>query len=219
MHNLRPPPTEQPSLSVDPRHLDFGEVWFPSESRQFDLPVTNRTNESIALVSFQTSCNCASVEPASYRFAPHETRTFVVTLSDTGNEHWRGRERAVRVELEPLLERAAKLKWVLQGTVRPVVETSLAAVLFGDSNRAAAPPVARTVEVVSRGAVQLEARVVPPVARAEVTKSESGWLVVVAPDTTRAPGPFAAELRLVASDAAGAPVGTTVLPIRGDLQE
>jgi hypothetical protein len=69
-------------LYIDPKYLDFGEVW---EQDQFEwkLTIENRRREAIAIKNFQSSCDCAQVTPTDLRLLPGQSKeiTLVVDLS------------------------------------------------------------------------------------------------------------------------------------------
>jgi hypothetical protein len=102
MHNRRPPPnSEQPALTVDPHHLDFGEVW---ETDQFEwtAPVRNHTDAPLRVSSYGSSCACVSATSTSV-IPPDKTAplTFRIDLRQqcVGVEPKAVREAKIRVSL------------------------------------------------------------------------------------------------------------------------
>src|SRR5262245_11214444 len=59
----RPTPVEE-RLYIDPKYLDFGEVW---ENPKFEwvLPIENPGDEDVQIVGFASSCRSLIVQPAN----------------------------------------------------------------------------------------------------------------------------------------------------------
>lgn len=62
-----PPQAEQPALTVDPAHLDFGDVW-ESDKFEWSAPVRNRTETALQVSAYSSSCSCVSA--SSSRLIP-----------------------------------------------------------------------------------------------------------------------------------------------------
>jgi hypothetical protein len=86
--------------------LDFGEVWVQKDFR-WTLPIHNPTDQPVDVVKVETSCLCATVEPASFTIPPRRTQNLELRLDLTardGRNASQGQRRVV-VEVTPLVRR------------------------------------------------------------------------------------------------------------------
>jgi hypothetical protein len=219
---LRPPPVAQPDLVIDPQYLDFGEVW-EGKDQVIHLPVRNTTSGTVHVSEFQTSCNCEPIEPKSLTVPAGETREIRVTLGGRNNPSQAGQPRRVEIEIRPVVNgRAAPMWWAVRGTIRPLIQTDLSGVLFGDSNRVGQSPVSRTLKVRFHVPGTPRVTLVPEVAAVEVRPGADAteWKVVVSPLTDRTPGPYRGTLTIANVPPGGnAPVASLDLPVDGVLLE
>lgn len=69
-----------PLIEIEPRYLSFGTVW-EDENFQWEFPVRNVSRSALAIVDWNTSCGCVSIEPKPCTLRPNETRTFRATFN------------------------------------------------------------------------------------------------------------------------------------------
>lgn len=74
-----PPAPEQPALTVDPAHLDFGDVW-ETDKFEWKVPVTNTGSQVLVVDRWQAGCDCSAITPQSLRVGPGETKSITVQI-------------------------------------------------------------------------------------------------------------------------------------------
>jgi hypothetical protein len=112
--------------------------------------------------------------------------------------------------------------WKVRGTIRPPIATDMPAVLFGESNRAGQPPLARRLKVRFQTPGIAKAELVPAIADVRVVEGQtsSEWTLVVTPHTDRTPGPYRGTLTISNVSPDGhAPITSLELPVDGILKE
>jgi hypothetical protein len=210
-------------LEIDSPHLDFGEVW-ASEDWSRLIPVRNTTERPIHVEEFRTGCPCHVAETKALTIPPGETREVRLILDPAKQSpSLVGQPYRVDTELRPVIGGwPAPRAWRVRGTIRPLIGTDTAAVLFGESNRVGQPPVSRRVRVQFRDAGVAAAEVRPAVADVRVVAggSPTEWSVVVTPHTDRKPGPFTGTLTITNLSPDGRTrIASLDLPVEGVLLE
>ncbi len=78
----RQPTAIEERLYVDPKYLDFGEVW---ENPKFEwvLPIENRSNEDVEIAGFSSTCTCLAIEPRRLTIRPGRTAHVRLTVDLT----------------------------------------------------------------------------------------------------------------------------------------
>ncbi|MBX9580126.1 MAG: hypothetical protein K2X87_07435 [Gemmataceae bacterium] len=211
-------------LAVDPSTLEVGDVWEGGD-RVVALPVRNTTANAVNITDFLTGCSCARVEPRNLVIPPYATRTVQATL-DARPQHPSevgAADRPFEKQIQPVIDSTpAGKSWVVRGTFRAPIWSGVPAVLFGESNRAGQPPVARTVPVGSRVLGTPRVFVSPAVATAELRPHDAAdrWRLVVTPRTDRPAGPFRGTITIevVPADDTSTPAKLE-LPLDGILRE
>jgi hypothetical protein len=69
-------------LYIDPKYLDFGEVW-AEEAFKWRIPIQNRSDREVGIAEFSASCQCDLIEPPSLTIPPHSTAKVVATIDLT----------------------------------------------------------------------------------------------------------------------------------------
>lgn len=115
-------PEPQSTLFIDPKELDFGEVW---ETERFELPVTLE-NRGAVVETFKLSgsCSCLSVEPSACRLAPGEKVRILIRLNLTAQSNDPGREKTQAFDTTVVAisgDQAVSSRWVIRGTIRSVL--------------------------------------------------------------------------------------------------
>ena len=72
-------------LYIDPKYLDFGEVW-EQEGLKLTLPVVNRSREPIDLQPHSDACACLSVSPSRLYLQPGDRGELQLSIDLTGKE-------------------------------------------------------------------------------------------------------------------------------------
>lgn len=123
-HAQPAPPSnpEQPALTINPAHLDFGEVW---ETSQFlwSVPIRNTSSQPVVIERWQASCDCSDVQPSSMRLEPGETKAISVRI-DLGRNLGATSGTPVSVSLSPLFGGKSLATWALRGSVKPLIRPS-----------------------------------------------------------------------------------------------
>jgi hypothetical protein len=206
--------------------LDIGEVW-EEKAFQQDLPVRNRTGESVQILAFVTSCGCVSIKPNSLVVPAGETRTVRVTLDLTIRPPWALglAQRPFETEIYPQVKstRSAQRVWKLRGTVKCRVALDAPTVDFGEEAVHGLPPAWRKVRATAHVPVErLEAKVDAKLMTAQVKRLGEGaknqFEIKVAPQPSLPPGPFDSEVEIRAITPDGASVSGATLKVMGRMQ-
>lgn len=133
--NLRPPPSaEQPALTVDPAHLDFGEVW-ETDKFEWSAPVRNHTDSSLLVSAYSSSCSCVSA--SSTKLIPANTTaplTFRVDLravACAGTMPQALRDTKIQVSLRGDTAPEKPVAVELRGRVKSAIAVPMRTVDFG----------------------------------------------------------------------------------------
>lgn len=115
-------PQLQPALFIDPKDLEFGEVW---ETERFELPATlENRGAGVEAFKLSGSCSCLSVEPAECRLAPGEKVRVLIRLNLTTQSNDPGREKTQAFDTTVVAisgDQAVSSRWVIRGTIRSVL--------------------------------------------------------------------------------------------------
>jgi hypothetical protein len=115
MNNRRPPPvlsnSEQPALTIDPQHLNFGEVW-ETDRFEWRLCIENRSQAPLAITGLGGSCTCLSLEPQQFTIEPGQQQRVHAVL----NLH----SRAAQSESQPHEDFVAAFWAHVRGQEKPV---------------------------------------------------------------------------------------------------
>ncbi len=123
--NAQPPPTisEQPTLTVDPAHLDFGEVW-ETDKFEWSVEIQNRSARSLTIKRLTSSCSCTSMSPGQFQLDPGATQKIQLIIDLT---KFRDGTAAVEIELaaetvDPQTNQTFPRRvWVLRGSRRQLL--------------------------------------------------------------------------------------------------
>ncbi len=213
------PPIEHPDLTVDPRDLDFGEVW---ETDQFKWAVTvhNATDKPTIASAYSTSCSCIPAT-SSKTIPPNssEPLDFQIDLRQqcASAEPQVRRETKIQVTLNSNNESPLNNKLTpitLRGRVKSAIIVPTRSVDFGrfqataDSKLRVLPIRALT------GLHDLTATIDEPSAQIELKPTGAGtWDLLIHPFTTTFVGKHTATVSLVPVTLAGEKVPPTKISI------
>ena len=216
-----PPKSEEPALTVDPRYLDFGEVW---ETDQFEwtAPVCNRTEAPLQVSSFGSSCSCVSA-----------TSTKVIPAGGTAPLTFRIDLRQQCAGAEPQAVRDAKIQVALgrdtsptekpvpvelRGRVKSAIVVPARSIDFG---RFPATATAKPRVVPIRSLVGLRELVVSVEGLSVVAEvkplAADKWELHVRPSSPLVVGRHEAKVRLTPTTTAGEQVPPITLPVAFDV--
>jgi hypothetical protein len=222
---LKQPGSGNGGLAVDGPYLNIGEVW---EEKKFpwDLPVRNKTDHTIEIVRFRTSCNCVEITPQSLVLPAGDSANLHLTLDLTNTSqndidlHGQG----FRVQVVPQLKGglAAEAGWSLRGTVRRQFVVSPPFLDFQDSLHRGHPFQSRSLKVTCASNVtQLKAACEPSLATIDVKRigaNPDKFDISVFPRDTLPGGPFSFAVKINAVSPDGQAVPGTI-DVRGTLLE
>lgn len=222
MHNRRPPPNpEQPALTVDPAHLDFGEVW-ETDNFEWAAPVRNHTASPVQVSAYSSSCSCvAAASKAVIPSGGTTPLTFRIDLRATrclGTEQQAVRDAKIQVALGRDTSPTEKPVGVeLRGRVRSALAVSARAIDFG---RFAATVTPQPRVVALRGLValrSLDVAVEGPSVVAELKGAgPDKWELHVRP-TSSVVGRHEAKVKLTPTTATGERVPAITIPVAFDV--
>ena len=216
---VAPPPS---CLTVPADKLSVGEVWETKDAK-FALPITNTTERPLEIQDFESSCDCGEISPRRLLLPPGGTGTVTVTmdlLPRTSRQLGMAR-RQFSTTVKPILASGGKVEpLTVQGVAKSWVTLNYLHVHFGDSNVAGQPPISRRViattyvDLDGIGATSDNDSISTTVTKlAEPNKFQ----LLLTPNTTKKPGPFAATVTL-RPVGAHVPAGVTLtLPVEGTL--
>ena len=215
----RPPPS---CLIVPSDKLNVGEVWETKDAK-FALPITNATDRPLEIQDFESSCDCGEITPRRLLLPPGGTGTVTVTmdlLPRTSRQLGMAR-RQFSTTVKPILTSGEKVKpLTVQGVAKSWVTLNYLHVHFGDSNAAGQPPVSRKAFLTTHIHLDgISATSDSDSISTTVTKlpEPNKFQLLLTPNTTRTPGPFAATVTLRPVGAL-APAGVTLtLPVERTL--
>ena len=122
------------ALDIEPRYLDFGEVW-ETDRFEWSIPIRNREPHPVELTGLTGSCGCSVTESTALGIPPGETRTLKLTLDLRPQSCIRagGDTRAFASAIRVTVLGGAKPRqatWQLHGIVKRPLRVP-AAVTFG----------------------------------------------------------------------------------------
>ena len=126
-------------LSIPSHALTFDTAIAQSHF-EWTLPISNKGDETVRVLEFETSCGCTKVEPTSCELQPGETRSVNVTLDLTFVKIEQGSlaEVPFDVTIVPRIQvnqqEVRGVGWRLEGRVRPLIVTTPRVMTFGGSD-------------------------------------------------------------------------------------
>jgi len=211
------------SLRIDPRYLNFGEVWV---SRQFvwGLRLFNSGEKDVTVAEVRANCSCTSVSPKSFTIDAAGTVELEITvdLFKKGLDLAGQTSREVSIDLLPIDVRGKPLADMIsiQGTVRtPInimpgsVEFPLNSLIKGMPYK---PAIIKLTDLCQLTGLKVDCpESVGKAAILEGVSAESGvHLISVSPVESLPPGEFEFELSVSATTNDGSVVQLPV-PVRG----
>ncbi len=210
----QPTPIEE-GLYVDPKYLDFGEVW---ENPKFEwvLPIENKGASELAIAGFSSSCTCLAIQPAALTIPPLSTAEVRLTLdlsyrpqvasAPTKPPEGSGFRapapgqarpaeqslREFRLRIAAATRRATSTAWDIRGRVRSAILVTPRHLTFDllEGVRFASQSVDVTAVIPLEDVV---ARVEPRLADVRVERNrwdKSHFVVEISPQASLPPGPF-----------------------------
>ncbi len=209
----QPTPAEE-LLYVDPKYLDFGEVW---ENPKFEwvLPIENRTSEGVSIVGFVSSCESLRVEPSSLVVPGMGQATVKLTFDAGGLAAQSGcgashagepgsrrpsdtRVRDVRIQLAPRVRSGCfqHAPWTLRGRVRQAFVLSTYRLAFFNETLVRGQPFAQAqVGVIAETSLtKVTAQCDRGLASVEVTGMGDRYLLTITPSESLRAGPFRGDV-------------------------
>ncbi len=212
-------------LAVSAVSLDMDVVW-EDKDVPWQLPIRNRTANTVHIKDFVVSCGCVTIEPRSLSIAAGETATLQLRFDVTHRAPVEiGLDRRqFHQELRPVFRDigVSRSGWLMRGIVRSRVTLDTAFVQFGEEPVQDQPPASRKlVATVHVPAERLEATVDPPMATVEVirrTSSPARFDLSVTPQPALPPGSFQGNLVLNLRSAGGERLPGLTVPVAGNVQ-
>jgi hypothetical protein len=196
-------------LVVPASCLDFGAIW-ENQSFPWTLVLENPTRADVAIESFDTSCNCASIEPASCVVPRGQkvelTLTLSMGVSDKGAASPEGEEARITVVPQFRASGGRVIGWTLRGRVRSPLLVDRRKVSYEKPLLKGENIPLQSVLVTGRGALASLTATCPfESARVEVNRvkgREDQFRLQIAPNAELPPGPFRFEVVLEARSTA-----------------
>jgi len=208
-------------FSVPEESLQVGTVW-EDERFQTSIPVTNNEPFSVDVASFSASCDCLSIEPASFRIDPAETRKLSLCVDLTSQA---AISEKFSVRFTPLLAHGPSggptrgPQWSLTGTVRRALLFQQKTYYLGRHSELAQPMPQLVIPV--QAAVDLKALSVEsdhPSISTEVGPNTAGNYTVTIRWLSELPvGPFNATVTLRPIHSTGDPLPVRRLLVQGTI--
>lgn len=216
-----PPETERPALTIDPRHLNFGEVW-ETDRFEWTVPVQNEADLPLRVAPLNNSCGCVGLF-ASEVIPPNGTTPikFVIDLRERCASVEPKATRDVSIQVSLGGDAASRVKEIgveLRGRVKSALLVPAKLIDFG-----LLPPTAnlptRVVPIralrelsdiavaVDRGSVSAELKPVVP----------GQWELFVRPTAPLVVGRHEAKVTLAPTTQAGEKVPPVVVPVAFDV--
>lgn len=221
------PPTEAviDGLAVAAADLDVGEVW-EEKGVTWRLPIRNRTEATIEIRDFATSCDCTEVKPRKLSLPAGQAATIDLTFdlthrfySDSGLA-----QRPLAVTIRPIIanSRPRGPGWQLHGTIKSRITLDTSAVDFGEQPIHGQTPVTQkvhaTVHVPCR---RLHVALKRDVATVMVTRQkgdETRFELAISPNPALEPGRFKTDAKISVESPTGERELAIILPISGIMQ-
>jgi hypothetical protein len=209
------------SLFVEAQHLHLGEVW-EDDNYGWTLPISNSTDKPIRILSFSSSCNCASISPASLMVSPGETSKVSLTLNlKAGRQDADAATHDFAVSLRPETDPPnATPGWTIVGKVKKVLHVSPPQIDFEESLIRGLPFESRSVSITCHAPVaDIYAWFADPMLKTEVSRiGDSEYVLTVAPEATLNRS-VTCETHLTAVSPAGLNYPPVKLPIHARVVE
>ncbi|MCI0461268.1 MAG: DUF1573 domain-containing protein [Gemmataceae bacterium] len=212
-------------LAVRAKDLNFAEVWEKADFA-WELPLRNRTDSSISIRDFITSCGCIiAVEPKALTIPPHQTASVRLRLDLTQRDYSQLNlsRREVGVEVTPMLKdrQVSRRTWRLKGVVQSSITVDTLHLHFGESAVHGQPPPSRKVLATAHVPFEkFEATIDPKVATVRIQKEKeqpNRFALFISPRSSLPPGHFKTQLCL-RLQLNGERVDRITLPVEGDMQ-
>ena len=194
-----------------------------TKNAQFLLPIMNSTNRPLEIQDFESSCDCGEITPRNVKLPPGGTATVTVTMNllPRTNRQLGMARRQFGTAVKPILATGEKVEpLTIKGVAKSWVTLNYLHIHFGDANIAGQPAITR--RVIATAYVPLDsisAATESDSLSVAVTKLPDAdkYQLLLTPNTTRKPGPFACTMTL-RPVGASAPAGVTLtLPVEGTL--
>jgi hypothetical protein len=131
-----PPPSEtiQHLLICKPSDLEFGSVW-EQAAFTLDLPVSNRSSQTVTVADFANSCACSEISPRSFTVEPGQSQTVRVTIDL--REQPKGNldlsDRPFQVDIHPRTASGHYVgSWAVRGRVKPLLRLAKPVIDLGE---------------------------------------------------------------------------------------
>jgi hypothetical protein len=208
---------ENAGLRIDPKYLDFGEVWADKEFK-WRIPIQNISNRPVGIAEFTASCQCSQIEPKSLTIEPGETAEVVATIDLTVGRDTDPSEprRTFEIAIHPIVSVASSRPpgFVLKGTAKDVFTCTPRAVDLGEvlSGTAGEPKTVRLMSDVALSSVvalrqpdmRIEIELVDPESpRLGRGVNSTGYLLTVTPTDQIPIGKIDRTIYLQATDVQG----------------
>jgi hypothetical protein len=113
---------------------DFGSVW-KQAAFTLDLPVFNRSSQSVTVADFTNSCACSEISPRSFTVEPSQTQT--VRVSIDLREQPRGKldlsDKSFQVDIHPRSASGHYVgSWTVRGRVKPLLRLATPVIDLGE---------------------------------------------------------------------------------------
>ncbi len=209
-------------LTVDSKHLDFGEVW---ETDKFEcvVPITNTSGETVHVNHISGSCTCGRIEPTELVLAPAETKSLRLFLDLRANQV---SEKTVSWEFKTSIWASAQggdkvnnLSWDVRGNVKRLVR-SPGAIDFGSLSELASIPHSRKLQLEPTAPVKsVTAEINTSLFAVAVTPPtpERGYEIVVTTNMGNTRGRYDGIVTLKFESVNGATLPTVQLPVRAEI--
>lgn len=212
-------------LYIEASSLAIGEVW---ESPEHVVPLTlsNRSDRTIHVAKFMTSCECTQVEPSEFAIGPNASKEVRVKLDLTHRQIYQvgNAIRSISLDLTPVFQDSPlpANKWVITGAIKSRVTLSADLLHFEDMCNRQAKPVTRVIRAVAHdGTISLEAIPQSPgvVAKSVARQDKPGQFdIQVTPDPEMPAGPFRSRVDVTAIGVDGKRHLCAWFTVDGDMQ-
>jgi len=228
-------------LYIDPKYLDFGEVW---EQEEFvrRMSIQNRTPADVEIIGFASSCPTLRIEPASLLVPANGSADIRLRMNLLGDldlagcgagrppegsgrrsQHSSDVDRGVRsIRLVPRIADGSSPRhaWDLRTRVRSAFKPSARSVDFGERLIRGEPFECATVELSPTIPLQdVRADCDSATALVAVSTQAGRFNLTIRPRDSLAPGPFSFCVQLRAINDGGEALPPVPLPVQGTVME